>query len=51
MSEKDFDIETVTLDETNINKYLSKEFKIINSTNVFNIELVKIIGTGSFGKV
>ncbi len=46
-----FDLETVLLDEINLVEYLSKEFEIISEPVVLNIELIKLIETGSFGTV
>ena len=46
-----FDVDTVSYEEKNINEYLSKEFEIINETILLNIELIKFIGIGTFGKV
>ena len=46
-----FDFETILLDEINLVEYLSKEFEIISEPVVLNIELIKLIETGSFGTV
>jgi hypothetical protein len=46
-----FDLETVLLDEINLVEYLSKEFEIISEPVVLNIELIKLIESGSFGTV
>jgi hypothetical protein len=46
-----FDLETVLLDEINLVEYLSKEFEIISEPVVLNIELIKLIQSGSFGRV
>ncbi len=46
-----FDLETVLLDEINLVEYLSKEFEIISEPVLLNIELIKLIKSGSFGRV
>jgi len=46
-----FDLETVLLDEINLVEYLSKEFEIISEPVLLNIELIKLIQSGSFGRV
>jgi hypothetical protein len=45
------DLDKLIINSSNINNYLAKEFEVVNDIGTSNIELLKIIGRGSYGWV
>jgi len=45
------DLDKLIINFSNINNYLAKEFEVVNDIGTSNIELLKIIGRGSYGWV
>jgi len=45
------DLDKLIVNSSNINNYLAKEFEVVNDIGTSNIELLKIIGRGSYGWV
>ena len=44
-------LDKLIINSSNINNYLAKEFEVVNDIGTSNIELLKIIGRGSYGWV